>query len=120
MDWQQYKSRCDSPEVWSRWMLEQTLELLDDASIAGEPLRHALADEPLAKPPGHKGGEATDMFALRMSAAQVDAVVDVVRRAVERRLETSGTRGRGLGGFLEAWAEYGQAVGRCRTRSPDC
>ena len=106
MDWDEYKARCDSPGVWSRWMLGETLELLSGNVELSAPLRRAMAGEPIAKPPGHKGGDATDMFELRLSAAQADLVVARVRRAVERGAETEGTRGRGLGGFLEAWLEY--------------
>ena len=106
MDWDEYKARCDSPEVWSRWMLAQTLELLSGDAELSAPLHRALNGEPIAKPPGHKGGDATDMFELRLDEVQADAVVARVRRAVERGAETEGTRGRGLGGFLEAWMEY--------------
>ena len=106
MDWDEYKARCDSPEVWSRWMLAQTLELLSGDAELSAPLHRALAGEPIAKPPGHKGGDATDMFELRLDEGQADAVVARVRRAVERGAQTAGTRGRGLGGFLEAWMEY--------------
>lgn len=106
MDWDGYKARCDSPETWSRWMLGETLELLCGDAELSAPLRRALAGEPIAKPPGHKGGGATDMFELRLDEAQASAVVARVRLAVERGAETKGTRGRGLGGFLEAWLEY--------------
>ena len=106
MDWDEYKARCDSPEVWSRWMLGETLELLSGDAELSVALRRAMAGEPIAKPPGHKGGDATDMFELRLDEAQADAVAARVRRAVERGAETEGTRGRGLGGFLEAWFEY--------------
>lgn len=106
MDWDAYKARCDSPEVWSRWMLGQTLELLSDDAELSAPLHRALAGEAIAKPPGHRGGAATDMLELRLDQAQADAVVDRVRLAVERGAVTPGTRGRGLGGFLEAWLEY--------------
>ena len=106
MDWDEYKSRCDSPQVWSRWMLGQTLELLSGDAELSAPLHRALAGEPIAKPPGHRGGDATDMFELRLDEAQAGAVVQRVRLAVERGAETAGTRGRGLGGFLEAWMEY--------------
>ncbi len=112
VDWSTYKARCDSPEVWSRWMLLQTLELLDDNPGVGGTLRRALAAKPLAKPPGHKGGAPTDMFELWMSLAQAETVVDAVRRAVARQAETSATRGRGLGGFLEAWTEYREFIAR--------
>ena len=111
MDWDGYKARCDSPEVWSRWMLLQTLELLSVEAEVGAPLRRALAGEPLAKPPGHKGGAATDMFELWLDEAQAEAVLGAVSRAVERGAETEGTRGRGLGGFLEAWEEYRRFIG---------
>ena len=106
MDWDAYKARCDSPEVWSRWMLGQTLELLSDDAELSALLHRALAGEAIAKPPGHRGGAATDMLELRLDQAQADAVVARVRRAVELGAETEGTRGRGLGGFLEAWMEY--------------
>ena len=117
MDWDEYKTRCDSPEVWSRWMLGETLELLSGDAELSAALRRAMAGEPIAKPPGHKGGDTTDMFELRLDAAQADAVVARVRRAVERGAETEGTRGRGLGGFLEAWFEYRGFIA-ARQRSP--
>lgn len=110
MDWKRYKALCDSPAFWSRWMLTQTIELVaEDAELVAS-LNRALAAAPLAKPPGHKGGAATDMFEVRLSAAETDAVVARVRRGVVRGTETEGTRGRGLGGFLEAWLEYQRFV----------
>ena len=106
MDWDAYKARCDSPEVWSRWMLSQTLELLSGDAELGAPLRRALCGKPIAKPSRHKGGACTDMFELRLDETQAEAVVAAVRRAVERGAVTAGTRRRGLRGFLEAWVEY--------------
>ena len=91
-------------------MLRQTLELLGDDAPAADSLRRALAGTPLSKPVGHKGGDVTDMLELRMNAAEVEAVVDVVCQAAAGREETSGTRGRGLGGFVEAWQEYRQFI----------
>ena len=104
VDWGCYKRWCDCPYVFSRWMLEQTLELVDD-DLKVE-LRQALASAPLAKPEDHKGGAATDMLTLSMSRAQVHAVVRCVEAAARRGTTTSATRGRGLGGFAEAWREY--------------
>lgn len=118
MDWDGYKARCDSPEVWSRWMLAQTLELLSADAELSASLRQSLASEPIAKPPGHKGGDATDMFELRLDEAQADAVVARVRSAVRGGAETAGTRGRGLGGFLEAWVEYRGFIA-ARSRAPE-
>lgn len=108
MDWQRYKARCDAPDVWSRWMLMQTLELLAGQEELIVPLQRALDGRPLAKPAGHKGGPATDMFQLALSEAQADAILAAVRQAAQRGAQTSGTRGRGLGGFQEAWLECRQ------------
>ena len=91
-------------------MLQQTVELLAGRPDLVAPLRDALAGAPLAKPPGHKGGAATDMLLLRLDAAAAWAIAEQVERAVAQGSETSGTRGRGLGGFREAWREYGAFI----------
>lgn len=91
-------------------MLQQTLELVADRPDLEAPLRKALAGTPLAKPQGHKGGEATDMLVLNLDAAAASAIAKRVEVAVAEGLETSGTRGRGLGGFREAWREYGEFI----------
>lgn len=108
MDWNEYKALCDTPDVVSRWMLVQTIELLGLES-AGEALlaalERALRGAPLAKPPGHKGGAATDMFRLALSLEEAQAVAALVARAAAAGRTTGATSGRGLGGFAEAWEE---------------
>jgi hypothetical protein len=111
MDWERYKARCDEPGVWSRWMLNQTLELLDDPHAPDlaplqQALLQALQTAPLPKPDGHKGDDRTDMFELKLEAAEIARILEHVRRARAAGRSTSGTSGRGLGGFEEAWAEY--------------
>ena len=108
MDWQRYKARCNAPDVWSRWMLMQTMELLAGQDELIAPLQRALDGPPLAKPAGHKGGPATDMFQLALNEAQAKTILATVRQAAQRGAQTSCTRGRGLGGFQEAWLEYRQ------------
>ena len=110
LDWATYKERCNRPDAWSRWMLEQTLELLADLPDLATPLRGALASAPLAKPQGHKGGAATDMFVLHLDPAAAFAIAKQVEAAVVKGMETSGTRGRGLGGFQEAWREFAESI----------
>ena len=105
MDWQKYKQLCVSPGVCSRWLLTQTVELLDDDVVAAR-LRQTLSRQPLAKPLDHRGGVETDMFRVRLSLAEARVVLAAVEAAVVRGAATSGTRGRGLGGFVEAWREY--------------
>jgi hypothetical protein len=105
MDWERYKGLCDSPEVCSRWMIEQTLELLGDVDVAVS-LRSTLRGKPLDKPSDHRGGAATDMFVLTLSLDDARAIGAAVQTALASGQTTSGTRARGLGGFAEAWDEY--------------
>ena len=111
MEWRHYKALCDSPDVLSRWMLNQTLELLSPDSPGGAfaALRLALAGTlegpPLAKPVDHRGGPATDMFRVGLSVDEARSVVTLVARAAAAGRPTRATAGRGLGGFVEAWQE---------------
>ena len=106
LDWPRYKARCDRADVWSRWMLEQMIELLADQPLLARPLREALDGVPLPKPADHLGAAATDMFALNLDAASVAAVIALVDQAAASGARTSGTKHRGLGGFAEAWREH--------------
>jgi hypothetical protein len=116
MDWNRYKALCDTPQVCSRWLLEQTLELLagDPDRGAADPrhqqaaaqLRRVLAGQPLEKPADHRGGPVSDMFATTLSLADVRVLRAVVDRAITQDRRTRATAGRGLGGFAEAWLEY--------------
>lgn len=119
MDWERYKALCDTPDVCSRWLLEQTLELLDDPTLAAG-LRAALRSEPLSKPADHRGGPPTDMFRLALTLADVAAVRCQVERAGAAGRTTSATRGRGLGGFVEAWREYEQFLSRREAGRASC
>jgi len=104
LDWSSYKRLCDRPDTWSRWMLQQTRELL--TGPLAEQLGAALAGRPIAKPEDHRGSNATDMFVLELSVASRLDILSVIESAQRAGLTTSATVGRGLGGFLEAWREY--------------
>jgi hypothetical protein len=88
-------------------MLQQTRELLCGAGAENldRALAACLAQEPLMKPGEHKGGPATDMFDVGLPSDDIRAVLAVVSDAFDQGQATAGTRGRGLGGFVEAWAE---------------
>ena len=106
MDWDTYKQLCDTPDVMSRWMLEQTIELLD---LGCRPLLEAvLVGQPVPKPTDHRGGAATDMFRLDLAREAVLMIHEQVAQAVLTGRTTSATRDRGLGGFEEAWREFVQ------------
>ena len=115
MDWNRYKQLCDTPSVFSRWMLEQTLELLTHSgspsgSSSSAALEQSLRSGAIAKPEDHKGDAATDMFQLKLSSAEVAVIVSVVAAARTQGTATSATQSRGLGGFVEAWQEYDRSI----------
>jgi len=86
-------------------MIEQTCELLGDGTLH-RALRAVLCSTPLPKPADHRGGPATDMFVVTLRLDEVVSVEAAVARAVCAGGTTTSTRQRGLGGFVEAWAEY--------------
>lgn len=112
MDWQTYKALSDRPDVFSRWMLEASIELLtsDRQKVL---LRGALARKPLPKPVDHRGGPATDMFIVAIAIDQLDLIVEEVCNAVTHDRRGAQTQARGLGGFMAAWTEYQRYV--CKT-----
>jgi hypothetical protein len=88
-------------------MLQQTRELLGEAGAEDldRALAACMAQAPLMKPGDHKGGPATDMFDVGLPSDDIRAVLAVVSDAFDHGQTTTGTQGRGLGGFVEAWAE---------------
>ncbi len=107
MDWNGYKQLCDQPNVFSRWMLEQTRELaVSRQSPEAQRLAQAVLQTPLAKPVDHTGKSSTDMIVLAWSYDDVNAIVELVKLATIEDRTSAATQGRGLGGFVEAWQEY--------------
>lgn len=111
MEWGEYKSLCDRPFTFSRWMLEQTLVLVRDETSLVDALATALRGPALTKPIDHKGGPETDMFEVRMDVAQARAIHCLVREAALSGQRLAG-RQRGLGGFDAAWREYADFLER--------
>jgi len=110
VEWPRYKALCDQPDYWSRWMLEQCIELFrqQGESALIEKLDQALQGQPLATPADHRGHRSTQMFLLDMSPRQRALALAAVQRGVSSGLTTSGTAERGLAGFVEAWREYAE------------
>jgi len=106
MDWSEYKRLCDRPTVFSRWMLEQTRELIEGESLLADALGNALRGKVLDKPADHRGGSATDMFVLQLEMDQAAAILLRMERAEQNDRRTAATRRRGIGGFVAAWREY--------------
>ncbi len=108
MEWNDYKQLCDSPQTFSRWMLEQMHRIawrpmtrLRDAACCD-----SLRAAPLEKPSDHRGDARTDMFDVVLAPDDARAIYGVVASAVRDGRTTSATKSRGLGGFREAWREY--------------
>ncbi len=118
MDWVRYQALADSPGWWTRWLLQQTLDLLGQQSPAQLDLstdsyvrlqhriRLALQRPPLPKPAGFKAGAITDLLILHLSPQHAESVVRLIHHAQALGLTTPATRARGLGGMLETWSEY--------------
>lgn len=106
MDWNDYKALCNSPRMFSRWMLEQSIKLLSDEPRLADALARILRGVPLDKPADHRGGALTDMFEVALSSHEARGVHRVVANAVRAGRTTPATEPRGLGGFAEAWLEY--------------
>ena len=118
MDWREYKRLCDSPYTFSRWMIEQSIELVVDEPELMLVLQQALKDQTLEKPCDHRGGVATDMFVLRLNLDQAGAVYERIRTAALVGQRTTATRERGVGGFVAAWREYVSFLERAMTDAP--
>ncbi len=108
MDWQTYKALCDRPDHWTRWMLEQCIDLLGQLERAelSSLLLNAVAQTPIDVPADHKGPAATHVIPLALTPVQRADILQAVMDAERLGLRTPQTAGRGLGGFIEAWREY--------------
>ena len=111
MDWNHYRSICDTPNVLSRWMLERSAVLLEDDGEAGlaRVLREAALARPLDKPEGHRGGADTDFFVVDLREHQVRKVLAIAGAAADRRAGA---------GFVAAWQEYADWLAGVHPRSP--
>ncbi len=110
MRWEVYKQRCDQPDVVSRWMIEQTAELLD-AGLR-ERLLAELAEKPIPPPRGHLGDDRADMFVINDLSDVALEISDSVDRAVIAGRRTSATTIHGVGRFGEIWCSYAAYVKR--------
>ena len=80
VDWTTYKSACDQPDHWSRWMLEQSALMIEEVGLANK-LLAALMTEPIPKPNDHSGPIETDMFVLRLPPYERDQILLEIHRA---------------------------------------
>lgn len=118
-DWATYRALCDAGDVLSRWLVERTVELLEDAGegVLAARVGAVIEGPVLARPVDHRGGVEADFFQARLAYADVCAVAMRVAALATNpsvRLRT----GRGLGGLPEAWAEYRDWIDGTHPRSP--
>lgn len=105
MDWTTYRALCDRGDVLSRFLLEHTARLLEEAGegALGARLAAHLEHEALPRPPGHKAGAEADFFRVRLAVEHAERVLG----AVDARLAVPGhpLAGRRTA-FVAAWREY--------------
>jgi len=116
--WESYRRVCDRGDVLSRWMLERSRALLLAAGERdlAERIADLLTTAPVAKPPGHRAGAATDFFVLDLDPAAGERILSVVTAAAAAGTRTA--EGRSLAGFSEAWQEYVDWMSGTHPRSP--
>ncbi|MXW07713.1 MAG: hypothetical protein F4X56_05745 [Gammaproteobacteria bacterium] len=104
MEWDEYRKICDHPSVLTRWLIEQTLRVCDGDSA--RVLESVLESVPIAKPLGHKGGYAIDMFKTSLKREDVAQIVSQVERAVKTDRRTNGPVERDYTHIEKTWLEY--------------
>ena len=110
MDWITYKQLCDRPDYWSRWMLEQCIDLLqqlEERSLAAA-LDGVLAGASMDTPADHRGGTATEMYRVALPVSQRQALLQAISGAQARNLRTQQTKNRGLAGFVEVCRDFAE------------
>ena len=98
-------------------MLTRTARCLDPTNAAI--LHDAMCARPLAKPTGHTGGPATDMFEVDVTDEVAAAILKAVQRAAAEHHEAESpppdgcrgapTRSHSLNAYVAAWREYRDA-----------
>ena len=102
MNWSEYKDICDRTNVFSRWALERTRNLLPK-ELSTE-LDSGTGSDAIPKPDDHKGDHRTDMFEVDLGLAIQQAIVNELtqRSEFESAQNPSTTR---ISPLLKAWEE---------------
>jgi len=108
MRWEAYKRQCEQPDVLSRWVIEQTAELLDD-DLRGRVLAE-LDAEPLPRPSGHVGDRRADMFLINDLGDVALSISVAVGQAVRGGRCTSAVTTLGVRRFDAVWRNYAAYV----------
>lgn len=109
MDSYRYKQVCESPNVFSREQIEQTIVLVGKEISLRKKLEWSLQGHPIEKPPQHGGGAKSDFFRLKLTREDLKAIVDKLTQAEvsvvapdgETTQEASET-----GQLLDLWRQY--------------
>ena len=102
MNWSDYKDICDRTNVFSRWALERTRNLLSQ-ELCTE-LDRGTGSDAIPKPDDHKGDQRTDMFEMNLSLAIQQAIVNELTQRSEREAAQNPSTTR-ISPLLKAWEE---------------
>lgn len=102
MNWSEYKDICDRTNVFSRWALERTRNLLSQELC--KELDRGTGSDAIPKPDDHKGDHRTDMFEVDLGLAIQQAIVHELTQRVECESTQSSSSTR-ISPLLKAWEE---------------
>ena len=102
MNWCEYKDICDRTNVFSRWAIERTRDLLSPRLCTQ--LERGTGSDAIPKPDDHKGDHRTDMFEVNLSLATQQAIVDELTQRSEGESAQNHTTMR-ISPLLKAWEE---------------
>lgn len=102
MEWHEYKLLCERPDHFSRWALALTAANVSDPTVR-DALAGVTESEPLEKPEGHHGGEATDYFRIDVALQHAGRIVQDIGAAAAR---VEGRQQRRLNHLKVVWQEY--------------
>ena len=102
MNWSEYKDICDRTNVFSRWALERTRNLLSQELC--KDLDRGIGSDAIPKPDDHKGDHRTDMFVVNLDLAIQQGIVDELTQRSERESAQNPATTR-ISPLLKAWEE---------------
>ena len=102
MNWSEYKDICDRTNVFSRWALERTRNLLSQE--VGTQLERGTRSDAIPKPDDHKGDHRTDMFEVSLNLVTQQAIVNELTQRTEDESAQNHSTMR-ISPLLKAWEE---------------
>lgn len=102
MNWSDYKDICDRTNVFSRWALDRTQNLLTPE--LSKELELGVVADAIPKPEDHKGDHRTDMFEVNLDVEIQQGIVAELSQQAGRE-STQDLSAPKISPLLKAWEE---------------